>query len=330
MKRFILLFAFMLFAISCLWSQSTGFKIREIFPIDAGHSYIGFSVRYMGYAMVRGRFTDFRGAVRFNERDFTQTSVTLMVDVNSIDTGDTWRDDDLKSENWFDGKAYPKIFFVSRKAEAAPGGLRITGDLTIRGITKIVTIPLDRPIGVVKDVRDDSQIIFTGALTINRIEFGVEGKKWAGIKEGITAVSDDVNIELTILGKRINAGNFKHWVANVTTPHGKIYQTAKIRGIEKALVAFDSISHLPNSKLDAEALNTCGQMLLKENKVPEAMVLFKKNIEMFPGESLVYESYGEGLAVAGKWDEALKFYKLAIEKDKENMNAREVIRHIPK
>ncbi|HTE28839.1 MAG TPA: YceI family protein [Chryseolinea sp.] len=326
MKRIMLLLACSFAAISATWCQPGDLKITEIFPVDAAHSYIGFSIKYMGYAMVRGRFTDFRGAVRYDEKDAGKTSVSLMVKVASIDTGDKWRDDDLKSSNWFDTAAYPEILFVSKKSEVTSNGLLVTGDLTMHGITRSIVIPLNAPIGVVRDVRRDSQVIFTGALTINRIDFGVEGKKWAGIKEGITAVSDDVNIELTILAKRINADNFKYWVADVSTPHGQIYNAAKTAGIEKALGTFDALRTAPNQKLDEEALNTAGQMLLKEGKVKEALALFKKNVEVCPQASVVYESYAEGLATLGKWNEALKFYRVAIEKDKDNMNAREVVR----
>lgn len=315
-------------SINFLWSQKSDFKIAEIFPIEASHSYVGFSIKYMGYAMVRGRFSDFQGSIRYNEKDLTKTSVTLMINVNSIDTANEWRDKDLKSDNWFGSQAYPMIFFISRKSEGTPQGLLITGDLTMRGITKTVSIPMTYPPHVLKDIRDDSQIIFTGSLTLNRIEFGIEGKKWAGIKEGITAVSDDVNVELTMLGKRINAPNFKNWVADVTSPHGKIYSMVKNSGIKKAIAEFESMHSMPGNKVDAETLNTAGMMLLKESKVEDAIALFKKNMDAYPQLSLVYESYGEALATLGNWPEALKYYTLALEKDPDNVNAQEIIRHI--
>jgi polyisoprenoid-binding protein YceI len=325
MKK-MLLFAFALVAMHSSLAQSHGFKITEMFPVDVSHSYIGFSIKYMGYAMVRGRFTDFRGAIRFDEKDLQKTSVTIVVDANSINTGDSWRDDDLRSDNWLGVQHYPKIFFISKKTDVTPSGLLISGDLTMHGITKEVSIPLDRPIGIVKDVRGDSQIIFTGVLAINRIDFGIEGKKWAGVVEGITAVSDEVNIELTILAKRINAGNFKNWVEDVRTPHGRIYNVAKAKGVDKALVAFDSIRSSANHTVGVETLNTAGQMLLKENKVQEALVLFKRNDLAYPKVSIVYESYGEALATSGQWEEALKSYKTAIEVDEWSVVAKEVIR----
>ena len=328
MRRIMLAIAVGLGAINVSWSQGSDFKISEIFPIEREHSYVGFSIKYMGYAMVRGRFSDFRGAIRFDEKDITKTSVTLSIEVNSINTDNQWRDEDLRSDNWFGGKAYPRIVFVSKKALLTPRGLIITGNLTMKGFTKTISIPMTYPPRVLKDVRDDSQVIFTGAITLNRLEYGIEGKKWAGIKEGITAVSDEVNVELSILGKRINAPNFKYWVADVSSPHGKIYSIAKNIGTEQAIAEFELLRSTIGNKVDVETLNTAGMMLLKENRGADAVVLFKNNIEAYPETSIVYESCGEAVASVGNWREALKYYTLALEKDPENSNVQEIIRHI--
>ena len=329
MKHFFLLIVIVVHVSTSL-CQSPDFKISEMFPVEAEHSYVGFSIQYMGYAMVRGRFKDFRGSIRFNERDLTKTSVSLTITAGSIDTGNDWRDDDLRSENWFGCKEYPAIQFSSKSVAATPDGIRITGDLTMHGTTKTITFPMACIPKILKDVRDDSQIIFTGNVTLNRLDFGIEGKKWAGVKEGITAVSDIVSVELTILGKRINAGNFKYWVANPESPHGKVYKVAKENGIKAALLTFDSLKTSAASKVDVETLNTVGLMLLKENNVSDAIAIFKRNLASFPDQPVVYQSYGEAMATSGNWAEALKYYTLALSMDPGNMNAKEILRHIPK
>lgn len=315
-------------SICCSWSQKTDFKVSEIFSVESEHSYVGFSIRYMGYAMVRGRFSEFQGSVRCLEKDLSKTSITLSIDVNSIDTGSSWRDKDLKTENWFDAIAYPKIDFTSSKAEITPSGLRITGDLTMRGITKVIAVSLDKPSGVVKDGRGDSQVIFTGSLKINRRDFGIEGKNWDGFKEGIIGVSDEVSVEVTILAKRINESNFRYWVSDINSPQGKIYDLAKNKGVERALTEFETMRSTPGNKVNEETLNTAGYMLFKENKVNDAVVLFRRNVDVFPQLSMVYDSYAEALATQGNWSDALKYYTLAIEKDPRNVNAREMVRHI--
>lgn len=323
----LLITAFLCVTLSSV-AQVPEFKITEIFPIETEHSYIGFDVEYMGYAKVRGRFTDFHGAVRFNEKDPSKTSVSIQVLVSSIDTGNEWRDNDLRSDQWFDQKNFPSIEFKSQNIRPSGAQLIVTGDITIHGITRTITFPMTYTPKVLKDVRADSQIVFSGTLQINRIDFGVEGKKWAGVKEGITAVSDIVNLELTILGKRINAANFQYWVANVSTPHGKVYKIATAKGISAALVTFDSLRSITNNRVDVETLNTVGLMFLKENRIDEAIALFKKNIATYPESSLVYESYGEATATQGKWSEALTNFEKAIAKDPDNLKVKEILRHV--
>ena len=309
-------------------AQVAEFKISEIFPIESEHSYIGFDVQYMGYAKVRGRFTGFFGAIRFNEKDLSKTSVSIRVDVSSIDTGNEWRDDDLRSDQWFDQKIFPFIEFTSQSVRPNGSQLIITGNVTIHGVTRTITFPMTYTPTVVSDIRDDSQIVFSGTLQINRIDFGVEGKKWAGVKEGITAVSDIVNLELTILAKRINAPNFRYWVADPSSPHGRVYKIARSKGTKAALLTFDSLRSVANSGVTVETLNTAGLMFLKENKTDEAITLFRKNIAAYPDQSVVYESYGEAIATLGRWSEATASFEKSLAKDPGNMKVKEILRHI--
>lgn len=304
------------------------FNFKNIYPIDLSHSYIGFKIQYMGFASVRGRFQNFRGSVYFDEKNVMHTSVSLAIEVRSIDTDNEWRDKDLQSDQWFDEKAYPLLTFVSQQAEKTSTGFQITGTLTIHGVMRSVTIPMNYT-PVMKDVRDDTQVVFNGAITINRLEFGVEGKRWAGIQNDITAVSENVEIELTILCKRINAGNYKNWVSNVNSPEGKLYQIATTRSAKEAVITFDQMLTANKDKVSTSALNTAGQMLLKEGRMNDAMILFRRNSEAFPHEATVYESLGEAAATAGNFAEARSYYNMALKKDPTNAEVSEILRHLP-
>lgn len=185
-------------------------SMGQFYPIDAGHSYLEFSIKYMGYAKVKGRFSEFSGMFRFDENNVINTSVTLIIKTESIDSDLEFRDNDLKSENWFDAKKFPAIIFKSKKVSTTKAGFEVTGDLTIRDVTKEVTLHMDPPSGVLKDVRGDAQVIFTGVTSLNRNDFGVEGKRWSAVKEGITAVDSEVKIEFSILGKQLKAANFSN------------------------------------------------------------------------------------------------------------------------
>ncbi|SNS78015.1 Polyisoprenoid-binding protein YceI [Ekhidna lutea] len=312
------------------FGQVNSIDPTEIFPIERSHSYVGFQIKYMGYAMVRGRFEDFSGTVRYNPGDIEKTSVTMSVDVGSIDTDGEWRDKDLKSDNWFDAEKYPKMYFESTSVEKTNEGFNITGDLTIKETTKQVVINMNPPSGIMKDVRGDSQVIFTGSLTIDRTDYGVKGERWSVVKEGITGVDDMVNIELSILCKRINEDNFRRWVSNVDRPQGKLYSIIQDKGLKAGLKAFDEMLADTASNVNVNALNLAAYMLLKEGKVEEASKAFKRNLEAFPDDANSYDSYAESLLYMGNYEMALKNYQKAYALDPDNMNAKAIIRVLEK
>jgi len=109
-----------------------------------------------------------------------------------------------------------------------------------------------------------------------------------------------------------------------------VQSIAKAKGIKAGLVTFDSLKASAVSKVDVVTLNTVGLMFLKENNVGDAITIFKKNLASFPEQPLVYESYGEAMATTGNWTEAIKYYTQALSRDPGNMNAKEILRHIPK
>ena len=113
MKNTIIIWATLLSLTSV--AQDKSFSIDQIYPIETSHSYVGFSVKYMGYAKVKGRFAKFNGSFRYDADNLENTSVSFSIDTESIDTDIEFRDRDLKSDNWFDVEKYPKITFYSTK-----------------------------------------------------------------------------------------------------------------------------------------------------------------------------------------------------------------------
>ena len=318
----------MLTAMFMAQAQDSRFNIDEFYPIENSHSYIGFSVKYMGYARVRGRFEKFKGTFRYDEKDISKTSVSLLIDAASIDTDNNRRDKDLKSGAWFDVEKFPDLVFVSKKVRPTASGFEITGDLSIKGITKTVIIKMNKASGVLKDTRGDNQVIFSGETTIDRTDFGVEGKRWSAIKEGIAGVAKEIKIEVSILGKQINARNAGNWVRNEKSPQGKIYKTISEHGIAQGLRVFEEMRGDSGIKLNFRALNLAGYMLLKEGKIKAALAVYKKNIEVFPGQSRLYDAYAGALAVSGNLAEAKAYYQKALEKDPGNNHASEILRHL--
>jgi len=130
-----------LLLVPCLgFAQNDNFNISQIYPIEKSHSYLGFSIKYMGYAKVRGRFENFNGSFRYNPNNIEKTSVSFSVNVASIDTDLDFRDKDLRSENWFNVEKFPKIFFSSSNAQETKDGLLLKGKLIIKDISKEVIV----------------------------------------------------------------------------------------------------------------------------------------------------------------------------------------------
>jgi tetratricopeptide (TPR) repeat protein len=122
--------------------------------------------------------------------------------------------------------------------------------------------------------------------------------------------------------------NFSNRVRNVETPQGKIYQTIKARGLQEGLKEFDQLKAAGQQQLNANTLNTVGYMLLKEGKLDDAVKVFARNVEIYPDDPNLFDSIAEGYAFKGDKANAIKYYKMALEKDPLNANAIEVLRHL--
>lgn len=164
------------------------------FQIDTAHSEVGFSVRHMVISTVRGRFNTFSGTLNIDEANPANSSVEAEVDVASIDTRDANRDAHLRSADFFDAEQFPKLTFKSTNVENVGGGeYKVTGDLTVHGVTKPVVFDVEYS-GTIKDPYGLNRTGFTATTKINRKDYGLT---WNNLLEtGGAVVSDDVKINL--------------------------------------------------------------------------------------------------------------------------------------
>ena len=163
----------------------------DTFKVDAVHSFALFSVQHLGIANTYGRFNDISGTVVFDKDNPSNSSVELSVKVESLDTHNSIRDRSLKSPDFFDAKQFPTMNFKSTKVEGSGDSLKVSGDLTIHGVTKPLTVDFKKGgegKGVFGEMRGGGETRFT----IKRSDFGMN------FQQG--AVGDEVNITLSLEG----------------------------------------------------------------------------------------------------------------------------------
>ncbi|MDP9821282.1 YceI family protein [Nocardioides massiliensis] len=166
------------------------------YTLDAGHSRLGFVARHAMVTKVRGAFNEFDGTATIDGDDLSKSSVNVTIQSASIDTRNEQRDGHLRSNDFLSPEEYPTITFVSTGVtKTGDASVEITGDLTVRGVTKSVTIPFDYE-GAAVDPFGNERVGFEGSVVISRKEFGVEWN--APLEAGGVLVSDKVTLEFEI------------------------------------------------------------------------------------------------------------------------------------
>jgi polyisoprenoid-binding protein YceI len=165
--------------------------------IDPQHTAAGFAVKHLMISTVRGQFKGVTGTVNWEDQDISKSTVDITIDANTVDTSEPKRDADLKSDKFFDVAKYPTITFKSKKIEQVSAGkLKITGDLTIHGVTKEAVLDVEGPTPSVKDPWGNTRVAANATTKINRQDFGV---KWnANMDGGGVVVGDDVAITIDL------------------------------------------------------------------------------------------------------------------------------------
>lgn len=167
-----------------------------VYNFDKAHSFIGFKAKHMGLIEVPGYFRDFVGTVNFDAKDITKSTVEFTAKATSVDTGVAGRDNHLRTKDFFEVEKYPDITFKSTKVAKKGKGYLLTGDFTMKGVTKSITFPFEISGWLPADERSGGKMGITGETTINRREYGVN--YGTNLPSGIAAVSDDIKIVLQI------------------------------------------------------------------------------------------------------------------------------------
>lgn len=190
MKRFNILFSLILFSTFSLMAQKTGWTM------DKAHSSVSFSIRHLVISEVTGKFKDFDISLNATKDDFTDAVVDATIKVASINTENERRDAHLRTDDFFNAEKFPEIKFKSTAFEkVGENRYKITGDLTIRDVTKKVTFDAVYN-GSIKGMRGSTIASWKATISVNRFDYGL---KWnRTIESGGLIAGDTVNITLNL------------------------------------------------------------------------------------------------------------------------------------
>ena len=165
--------------------------------LDPVHSVAEFKVKHMMISNVKGQFTGITGVLTLDEEDIARSQVSATIDVSTINTREAQRDTHLKSADFFDVERFPNMTFESTQAErAGDDDLAVTGNLTIRGVTRPVTFQVEGPSAAGKDPWGNTRIGLSATTRINRREFGLAWN--TALETGGILVGEDVTITLDL------------------------------------------------------------------------------------------------------------------------------------
>lgn len=166
------------------------------YQIDSSHSSAGFSIKHMMIAKVHGAFEKVSGEMSYDPANPEKASVRVSIEAASINTREPQRDTHLKSADFFDVEKFPTLTFNSTRVEKDGDGLKVTGDLTIHGVTRSVVLDVDGPSEEMKDPWGNLKIGASATTKIKRKDFGLTWN--AALEAGGVLVGDDVSISLDV------------------------------------------------------------------------------------------------------------------------------------
>lgn len=165
-----------------------------MYGLDKAHSAVGFKVKHMGLVEVPGFFRDFKGTINYNAKDVTKSTVEFTAQTKSVDTGVAPRDNHLRTADFFEVEKFPEMSFKSTKIAKKGKQWLVTGDLTMKGVTKTLTFPFN-VVGFAKDQRGTKMGV-TAETVINRRDFGVN--YGGNLPSGVPVLSDNITVVLQL------------------------------------------------------------------------------------------------------------------------------------
>ena len=173
----------------------------RVYPIDNGHSTVGFSVPILGgLSQVKGKFTDFAITLNNDEKDITKSSVSVVIKATSVDTGIEGRDRHLRNADFFDVEKYPEITFKSERIEKKGKQFIAHGPLTMHGVTKQIALPFTVNGTFKNPTTNKMSVGYSAKLVLNRRDYGITYSR----QDNPTFIGDNITVEIELVTRALD------------------------------------------------------------------------------------------------------------------------------
>jgi polyisoprenoid-binding protein YceI len=289
---------------------TSSFPLRE-YRVDFGHSILEFSIKF-AFIRIEGRFTDGNGILLYDAAAPANSSITLVLDAKTIDTGSPHRDDHLRSSDFFDVERFPTIAFQSRRVAQTSNGWTAEGDLTMHGTTRSVTLPFQFAQPPVRSPDSRWMVMdVTGAVRLARADFGITGgsahNSWfTQARAATVADSVDVSYEVELYSPDAasqRSPRIESVLQQIDSAGIQAY-VAKLRELQRTKTAPEFAPYLIGLDLVTRALiGSC--------RLPQALALAQRVTELFPEShgarlthAFVLDVHGDRRAAAAEYAKA--------------------------
>jgi polyisoprenoid-binding protein YceI len=171
------------------------------FPVDNGHSTVGFSVPILGgLSQVKGKFTDFAITINNDDKDTTKSSVSVVIKATSVDTGIEGRDRHLRNADFFDVEKFPEITFKSERIEKKGKSFIAHGPLTMHGVTKAIALPFSITGTFKNPTTNKLSVGYSATMVLNRKDFGINYSR----QDNPTFIGDNITVQIDLVTRALD------------------------------------------------------------------------------------------------------------------------------
>lgn len=321
---FIVTFAFGSSAMSQLSSTS------RFYILDRSHSEMNFSIKWMTKGKVVGGFDNVSGLIYYDPQKPRDISASLMIDVKSLNTGNTLRNGTLMKD-WFDTAAHAYAYFESIPVNQQDKPGKVKGKFTLKGITKIITLDMAKTDPPAADFESNPFIIVSGKTVISRKDFNVRmtTSRYESSQTNAIAISDSVIIEFNLYGRQISE---KNALSRMGAPDNRtvlLYNLTKKTPPVQTKQVIDSFYNDPGSKRDISSW-VLGNYYITANDFEKALIFLDKTDAVFPDNPNLFDSMMQYYYQLGNREETKKWVDKILKKNPHAPNALEYQKRLSK